>query len=89
MPGGGQVSVVEESRIGLVVMLLREGSFQDAVNVYQDESGEPYRIARRAVLELARAHSIPTRRSSIVSLLLLTLAGALGAVLSMGLGMTG
>lgn len=85
MSGGGQVPAVDESRIGLVVMLLCEGGFQDAVKVYQDESGEPYRIARKAVVELARKHSIPTRRPSLVSLLLVTLAGALGAVVSMSI----
>jgi hypothetical protein len=77
---------VEESRIGLVVMLLREGSFHDAVKVYQDEAGIPLPAARRAVNEIARAHSISTRRSMFSSLLWLTLAGALGAILSMSMG---
>ena len=77
---------MEESRIGLIVMLLREGSFRDAVQVYQDEADVPFRSARRAVVDIARAHAIPTRRSTFSSLLWLTLAGALGALLSMGMG---
>ena len=83
---GSQVPEVDESRIGIVVMLLREGNFHDAVKVYQDEADVPVRIARRAVADLARDHAIATRRSSLFSLLWLTLAGALGAILSFGFG---
>jgi hypothetical protein len=78
--------VVDESRIGLVVMLLREGSFHDAVKVYQDEADVPFRVARREVSELARANAIPMRRLSLYPLLWLTLAGVLGTFLSFGLG---
>ncbi len=73
---------MEESRIGLVVMLLREGSFLDAVKVYQDEAGISYRAAKKSVRELARDHAIVIRRVSLVPLLLVALAGLLGVLLS-------
>ena len=73
---------MEESRIGLVVMLLREGSFLDAVNVYQEEAGVSFRAAKRNVRELRADHSIAIRRISLVPLLLIALAGLLGVLLS-------
>ena len=63
-------------------MLLRQGSFQDAVKVYQDEAGVSYGAARKAVRDLAREHTIARRRFSLVPYLLITLAGLLGVLLS-------
>ena len=73
---------MEEHRIGLILMLLREGSTRHAVKVYQEEAGVSYAAAACAVHELARQHGLPVRRRSLVSLALIAIASLLGLALS-------
>lgn len=73
---------MEENRIGLVLMLLREGDTSLAVSVYQEEAGVGVLAARRAVNELARQHGIRTRRRSVWALALVAFAAVVGLVLS-------
>jgi hypothetical protein len=73
---------VEETRIGLVLLLLREGSTRHAVEVYQEEADVSFAVARRSVRDLARKHGIRLRRRSVLPLLLIVLAGLAGLVLS-------
>ena len=74
--------VVEESRIGLILMLLREGSTRHAVKVYQEEAEVNFFTAQREVQHLAQQHGIELRRRSLLPLALIALAGLLGIVLS-------
>lgn len=78
----GQEQIVEESRIGLILLLLREGSTQHAVKVYQEEAEVSYAVALRSVRDLARQHGIDLPRSSLLPLALIALAGLLGLALS-------
>jgi hypothetical protein len=73
---------VEENRIGLILLLLREGSTAHAVKAFQEEADVSYFVARRRVLELAEQHGIQLPRRSIVPLLLIALASLLGLTLS-------
>jgi hypothetical protein len=73
---------VEENRIGLILMLLREGSRRHAVKAFQEEADVSYFVARRAVQKMAREHGIEGRRRGLVPLALIALAGAVGLVLS-------
>lgn len=58
MDSSGRILIVEESRIGLILMLLREGSTRHAVKVYQEEADVSFFSAQRSVYELARQHGI-------------------------------
>ena len=73
---------MEENRIGLILMLLREGSTATAVKVYQEEADVSYIAAQRSVRELAQQHGIRLRRRSLLPLALIALAGLLGLALS-------
>ena len=72
---------MDETRIGLVVMLLHEGNTHDAIRAYQEEAEVSYWVAKRSVADLARQHQIRSRRLPITSLLLAALVGLLGLVL--------
>ncbi len=78
----GRDSTVEESRIGLILMLLREGSMRHAIRVYQEEADVSFWTAKQSVHELAQQHGIEVRRSSLLPLALLALASLLGLALS-------
>jgi hypothetical protein len=82
MDSSGRISIVEESRIGLILMLLREGSTRHAVMVYQEEADVSFFAAQRSVYELARQHKIDVRKRSLLPLALIALAGLLGLMLS-------
>ena len=73
---------MEENRIGLILMLLREGSTRHAIKVFQEEADVSYFVARRSVYDLARQHGVDVRRHSLVPLALIALAGLLGLLLS-------
>ena len=73
---------MDENRIGLILMLLREGSTRHAVKVFQEEADVSFAVARRSVRELALEHGIHVRRRSLLPLALIALAGLLGLVLS-------
>jgi hypothetical protein len=73
---------VDDSRLGLILMLLREGNARQAIKAYQEEANVDYEIARVRVLELARQQGIPVRQRLILRLALLALAGLLGLMLS-------
>ena len=73
---------MEETRIGLILMLLREGSTRHAVKVYQEEADVSYFVAQRSVFQLARQHGIEVRRHSILPYALIALASLLGLALS-------
>lgn len=73
---------MEESRIGLILMLLREGSARHAIQVYQEEADVNYWAAKQSVRDLARKHGIAVRRSSLLPLAILVLASLVGLVLS-------
>ncbi len=73
---------MEETRIGLILMLLREGSTRHAVKVYQEEANVSFSAARRHVRELALQEGIHVRRRSLLPLAIIALAGLLGIVLS-------
>jgi hypothetical protein len=69
---------VEDNRVGLVLMLLREGSTQQAIQVFQEEAAVNFPVARQSVFALAREHGIPMRRRRLVMpLTLLAIAIAL------------
>jgi len=69
---------VEDNRVGLVLMLLREGSTQQAIQVFQEEAAVNFPAARQSVFELAREHGIPLRRRRLMMpLTLLVIAIAL------------
>ncbi|MBM4093110.1 MAG: hypothetical protein FJ276_27430 [Planctomycetes bacterium] len=71
---------MDDSRIDLILMLLREGSAQHAIKVFEEEAGVGYFMARRAVRDLARRHGIRANesRATVLSLTLIALAGLLG-----------
>jgi hypothetical protein len=74
---------VEESRVGLILMLLHEGSTRHAIKAYEEEAAVSFLTARQSVSELARRHGIPMRRRSVLPAVLLALAGLLlGLVLA-------
>ena len=73
---------MENDRVGLVLMLLKEGSVGHAIRVYQEEAGVTFGAAKRAVYELARDHGIRCRSRDLLSLWLVALAGLLGFLLS-------
>ncbi len=73
---------MEESRIGLILMLLREGSARQAIQVYQEEADVNYWAAKQSVRDLAHRHGIAVRRRSLLPLAILALASLLGLVLS-------
>ncbi len=73
---------MEESRIGLILMLLREGSMRHAIQVYQEEADVTYWAAKQSVRDLAQKHGIAMRRRSLLPLALLALASLLGLALS-------
>ena len=73
---------MEENRIGLILMLLREGSKRHAVKVFQEEADVNFFAARRAVQKIALEHGIEGRRHSLLPLALIALAGAVGLALS-------
>lgn len=69
---------VEDNRVGLVLMLLREGSTRQAIEVFQEEAAVNFSAARQSVLALAEEHGIPLRRRRIaMPLTLLAIALAL------------
>lgn len=69
---------VEDNRVGLVLMLLREGSTQQAIEVFREEAAVNFPVARQSVFALAREHGIPLRRRRIaMPLTLLAIALAL------------
>jgi hypothetical protein len=68
---------VEDNRVGIVLMLLREGSTQQAIQVFQEEAAVNFPVARQSVFALARDHGIPLRRRSVMFLALLAIAVAL------------
>ncbi len=68
---------MDDSRIGLILMLLREGSTRHAIQAFQEEAEVSFPAARESVFELARQHGIPVRRRPALPLALLALAGLL------------
>jgi hypothetical protein len=74
--------MVDESNKGLLVMLLREGSERQAIELYQEQSGVDYRSAQREMRDLADRYGIPLRGHGFVSLAIIALAVVLGLVLS-------
>lgn len=69
---------VEDNRVGLVLMLLREGSTRQAIEVFQEEAAVNFSAARQSVFALAQEHGIPLRRRRIaMPLTLLAIALAL------------
>ncbi len=73
---------MEESRVGLILMLLREGSTRHAIEVYREEAHVNYWSARQAVRDLAEKHGISLRRRALLPLAILALASLLGLALS-------
>ncbi len=73
---------VEENRIGLVLLLLREGSIWDAAKFYQEEVGVSLAEAKQRVRMLARAHGIRCHSNGIVPLAILAMATLLGVLCS-------
>jgi hypothetical protein len=55
-----QLTPPTEDIEGLLVLLLREGSWADAVTAYQEETGAGRQQAEDAVAELARRNHIST-----------------------------
>ncbi len=74
--------MLDESRTGQIVMLIREGSTQHAVRAYQEETGVSLGDARQQVRALARRHGIPMRRHGGISFLIVVLASLFGTLLS-------
>ena len=72
---------MEEKRVGLVLLLLREGSLWHAVKLYQEEVGVSFSVAKRRVVELARAHGIQPRRRGLLPFAIVALVGLLGMLL--------
>jgi len=68
---------MEDSRIGLILMFLREGSTRHAIQAFQEEAEVSLPAARKSVFELARQHGIPLRRRPALPLALLALVGLL------------
>ncbi|MHB0954827.1 MAG: hypothetical protein ACYC6N_11360 [Pirellulaceae bacterium] len=68
---------MEDSRIGLILMLLREGSTRHAIEAFQEEAEVSFSAARQSVFELAREHGIRLRRQPALPLALLALVGLL------------
>ncbi len=78
----GRGSTVEENRIGLILMLLREGSTRHAIEVYQEEAGVSFWTAKKSVRELAQQHGITIGHHFLIPLAVIALASLLGFVLS-------
>lgn len=74
---------MDDNRLGLILMLLREGNTRQAVKAYQEEANVDYAVARAEVLDLARRHGAPVRHRLMLHLTLLALAGLLGLMLSL------
>ncbi len=73
--------MVESQKIGLVLMLVREGSVQHAVRLYQEESGVSPSRARQAVRSLARRHGVHYRDPPFYALALVGLAAVIAFAL--------
>jgi len=72
---------VEEKRVGLVLLLLREGSLWHAIKLYQEDVGVSFAVARERVVDLARTHGIRHRRRGFLPFVLIALAGLAGMLL--------
>lgn len=83
--GWGGVREVDDSRVGLILMLLREGNARQAIQAYQEEADVNREVARVRVLQLARQHHTPVRKNLILRLARLALAGLLGLLRRGGL----
>ncbi len=73
---------MDEDREGLVLMLLKEGSTGHAVQMYREETGTNLEHAKCAVAELSRQHGIAAKPSGWMPLILIGLAGLLGAMVA-------
>jgi len=72
-----------ENAVGVILLLLQEGSGGHAVKLYQEETGAHRIQAQQAVRDLARDHGLPTLDGGwrrLGSLLLLVLSGLLGVL---------
>ena len=73
---------MDQDRVGLVLLLLKEGSTRHAVELYREETGVTQQEASRVVEEMAERHGIPRRRNKLVPILVVGLAGLLGTLLA-------
>jgi hypothetical protein len=74
---------MEDTPEGLMLMLLREGSTDHAIELYREEMGVDRREAVRVATELCRCHGIPLRRTSLLPLLAVGVATLLTLVVAM------
>lgn len=68
---------MDDNRVGLILMLLREGSTRHAIHVFREEAEVSFPVARQSVLALAQRHGIRLRRKPFVSMALLAIASLL------------
>jgi hypothetical protein len=73
---------MDESREGLVLLLLQERSTAQAVKLYQEETGADLDQARFEVRQLARKHGIPAGRNRLLPYLLILVSGIVGFMLA-------
>ena len=74
---------MQENLTDLLLMLLDEGSTNDAIELYREETGTSREEACQFIHNLSRRHGVRPRSSGWLSLALLTGATLLGIFLSM------
>lgn len=72
-----QLTPPTEDIEGLLVLLLRDGSWNDAVMAYREETGADREQAEDAVAEVARRHHISTWNWSAIIAVAVAVLGAL------------
>jgi len=73
---------MNEERDSLVLLLLREGSVEEAVRAHQEDTGLSHYDAKRAVLTMAARNGVPSRGFAPWAVALLAAATLVGFLLS-------
>jgi ribosomal protein L7/L12 len=74
--------IMDESREGLVLLLLEQGGRSQAIKVYQEETGAALEEAKIAVASLANKHGIMPNRTAWFAAILTALSAMFGSLLA-------
>lgn len=69
---------MESDRESLLLLLIQGGNVNDAVKVYQEETGVSYFEAKRRIRQLARRHGMRQSRVLPWTLMLIAVVTAIG-----------
>ena len=73
---------MDESREGLVLLLLEQGGRSQAIKVYQEETGAALEEAKVAVASLANKHGIMPNRMAWFAAILTALSAMFGSLVA-------